>query len=155
MDEVEIISQESIPAPTLPGLTDKQSKFVEAYKLLNNGPKAAISAGYSAKSAHVEANRLLKHSGILLHLDSWRKSVQKKFSKDDFVDFALKDYHETPLTEPNRPRFLHLAGQGAGIIGNNDSRPNQTLNITLNKMELNAMALPAKWDALRKMLEAE
>lgn len=44
------------------GLTEKQSRFVDAY-VANGGrlKAAAIEAGYAERSAHVEANRLMKN----------------------------------------------------------------------------------------------
>jgi len=47
-------------------LTDKQSKFVD--NLLASGgnrTQSAIDAGYSTKSAHVEASRLCRNSNVL------------------------------------------------------------------------------------------
>jgi len=111
-------------------ITAKQQKFIDRYKETNNGIESAISAGYSAKHAAIEANRLLKHPLILLELDKWRKEKKSQISKDDFVDMAIGDYKQLELTEANRPRFLDLAGKALGYIGaNQDSRPNQTFNI--------------------------
>jgi phage terminase small subunit len=44
------------------GMTDKQSRFVDEY-VANGGQlkAAAVEAGYAEKSAHVEANRLMKN----------------------------------------------------------------------------------------------
>ena len=56
-------------------LTPKQSAFVDA--LLANGgsrTQSAIDAGYSPKSAHVEASRLIKNERVLQEL--YRRSVQ-------------------------------------------------------------------------------
>ena len=70
------------------------------------------------------------------NIEEFSRNLDKeKFSKDNFVEYALKDYQETPLTESNRPRFLELAGKGAGIIGaDRDSRPNQTLNVQIKAL---------------------
>lgn len=135
-------------------LTKKQERFIEAYKELGDATKACIVAGYAPKSANVEASRMLKRVEIIDALNEWRKERQKEFKREDFIDYALKDYQSLEVTEPNKPRFLHLAGQAAGHIGN-DSRPHQTLNITMNKMELKSLPVGEKWDALRKMLEAD
>ena len=56
-------------------LTDKQSKFID--NLLASGgnrTQSAIDAGYSAKSAHVEASRLCKNSNVLQAL--YDRSIQ-------------------------------------------------------------------------------
>lgn len=151
---------ESIPAKLATlvsrSLTDKQSKFVEAYKQLNNGPQAAISAGYSAKSAHVEANRLLKHPTILLQLDTWRKSKNREISKGDFIDLALGDYRSLENTEPNKPRFLDIAGKALGYTGSQASTGPQTVNnVQINVNEIKIMAPGDKWNAIRGALEGE
>jgi phage terminase small subunit len=57
-------------------LTEKQSRFIDAYLLEPDGTKAAIAAGYSEKSAAVEANRLLKNAKVREALDEARKAIQ-------------------------------------------------------------------------------
>ena len=47
-------------------LTDKQSKFVDNMLASNcSRTQSAIDAGYSKKSAHVEASRLCRNSNVL------------------------------------------------------------------------------------------
>jgi phage terminase small subunit len=48
--------------PVRQGMTAKQSAFIDAY-VANGGQlkAAAVEAGYAEKSAHVEANRLMKN----------------------------------------------------------------------------------------------
>ena len=47
-----------------PDLNARQSRFVEEYLLDLNGKQAAIRAGYSAKTAEVQASRLLSHAKV-------------------------------------------------------------------------------------------
>jgi phage terminase small subunit len=47
-----------------PMLTPKQSRFVEEYVVDLNGKQAAVGAGYSAKSAEVQASRLLRNTAV-------------------------------------------------------------------------------------------
>lgn len=54
-------------------LTPKQRRFVEAYLIDPNGKKAAIAAGYSEKSAAVEANRLLTNAKIVAEIEKAQK----------------------------------------------------------------------------------
>jgi hypothetical protein len=50
-------------------LTDKQSKFVDNMLASNcSRTQSAIDAGYSPKSAHVEASRLCRNSNVLAAL---------------------------------------------------------------------------------------
>lgn len=133
-------------------LTDKQSKFLEAYKTTGKAVESAISAGYSVRSAPVEANRLLKHPTILLDLDNWRKEKQRNLSKSDFVDIAMNSFNSLEITEPNSPRFLDIAGKALGHIGANDKAINTTNNVQIN---IDARQLPSndKWNLLRNALE--
>lgn len=57
-------------------LTDKQSRFVEAYLLEPNGTKAAIAAGYAENSAAITASRLLSHAKVVAALAERRGQVQ-------------------------------------------------------------------------------
>lgn len=50
--------------PNLYGLTLKQSLFVSEYMKDQNGLQAAIRAGYTPKSAHAQACRLLKDAKV-------------------------------------------------------------------------------------------
>jgi phage terminase small subunit len=51
-------------------LTPKQSRFVEEYLVDLNGKQAAIRAGYSAKTAEVQASRLLRIAKIRVALSA-------------------------------------------------------------------------------------
>jgi phage terminase small subunit len=45
-------------------LTPKQARFVEEYIVDLNGKRAAIRAGYSPKTAEVQASRLLRYAQV-------------------------------------------------------------------------------------------
>lgn len=135
------------------GLTSKQAKFVEAYKKLNNSHQAAISAGYSAKSAQIEGCRLLKNPTILQEIAIWKKSRQELLPKEDFIDLALNDYRALEVTEANKPRFLDIAGKALGYIGaNNDQKNAQTINNTQININIDTNQV-SLWDSARKLLE--
>lgn len=134
--------------------TNKQKRFIEAYKEHGDATKACITAGYAIKSANVEGNRMLKNPKILAELDAWRKEKQKEvgLSKDTFVDLALNDYRSLEKTEPNAPRFLQLAGQALNIIGSGSNQPVQS---TTNNVQINVSGKvdqSALWQATRKLL---
>jgi len=62
-------------------LTDKQEAFALAYAANGgNGTQAAVAAGYSEKSAHVEQNRLLKLTHVQQRI--------KDHCSDQFVHHA-------------------------------------------------------------------
>jgi len=56
----------------LMSLSDQQRRFVEAYLVDPNGAKAAIAAGYSAKTAAVQASRLLRSPAVAAALAAAR-----------------------------------------------------------------------------------
>lgn len=51
-------------------LTPKQQRFVEEYMVDLNATQAAIRAGYSAKTAHVQGPRLLGNVGVAAAIQS-------------------------------------------------------------------------------------
>ncbi len=133
-------------------LTLKQQRFIEAYKKLGDANKAAISAGYAVKSVAVEANRLLKNPKILESIKSIRSARQAMITKDDFVELALADYKQLELTEPNKPRFLDLAGKALGYTGNNIDARSVTNNTQVNISISGQEKQPELWDIARKLL---
>jgi len=136
-----------------PGLTKRQSKFVDCYILLGDKVKAAIAAGYSVKSAPNEGCRLIKHATILQYIADWRKTKKREISKPDFVDMALSDYESLEKTEPNAPRFLDIAGKALGYTTSTTLSGAITNNTQINIGEIKIMPSNDKWDALRSMLE--
>jgi len=133
------------------GLTAKQLKFIASYQIEPDATKAAINAGYVAKSAHVEGNRLLKNPKIKAELDAWRLQKAKDLSKDDFITKSMECFNELDVKEPNKPRFLDLAGKALGYIGANQEQKNQTLNLT--QININGSETPEQlWELTRKLL---
>lgn len=139
-----------IPDSTL-HLTIKQQRFIEAYKQHGDATKAAISAGYALKSANVEGSRLLKSAKILAELKQWKYRKASEITRDDFVDMALNDYKQLDVTEPNKPRFLDIAGKTLGYIGSNNDKPSQTINNT--QININGTEIQTElWEMTRKAL---
>jgi phage terminase small subunit len=61
---VDALMSKALVDPSIP-LTAKQLRFVEAFLAdPSNATAAAITAGYSAKSAHVSASRLIRHPQV-------------------------------------------------------------------------------------------
>lgn len=59
-------------------LDAKQIRFCEEYCVDFNGTRAAISAGYSKRSAHDTANRLLKKTEIQEHIGEIKHETEKR-----------------------------------------------------------------------------
>lgn len=96
-------------------LTAKQRAFVREYLIDLNGTQAALRAGYSAKSAHVEAARLLKNAKVDAAISSAMKlraerteitadRVLKELAKIGFADIrrAVK-WQSSLITEEDNP----------------------------------------------------
>src|SRR5215469_1569992 len=59
-------------------LTPKQSRFVEEYLVDLNGKQAAIRAGYSPKTAEVQASRLLRYAQVQAALKAAMEARSKR-----------------------------------------------------------------------------
>lgn len=59
-------------------LTPRQLAFIDSYLETSDGTKAAKSAGYSDKTAHVQASQLLRHPSIAAEIARRRAPIQKK-----------------------------------------------------------------------------
>jgi phage terminase small subunit len=58
-------------------LTEREKRFILAYVKEPNGTKAAIAAGYSPKTAKVQASRLLTRPNVKAELEKWRMKVEE------------------------------------------------------------------------------
>jgi hypothetical protein len=68
----------------------KQSRFVEEYIVDLNGKRAAIRAGYSARSAEVQASRMLRDAKVKKAVESSMKARSKR--TDDAEDVGSLNY---------------------------------------------------------------
>ena len=118
-------------------INEMESQFIAGIKAGLSPTESAKNAGYSIKSASQIGSQLMKKPKIINALQLWKDSKREAISKEDYVDMALNDYKSLELTEANKPRFLDIAGKALGYIGagQQDNRPNQTLNITLTGTE--------------------
>ncbi len=73
-------------------LTPKQARFVEEYLVDLNATAAAIRAGYSAKSAHVEGSRLLTNAKVAAAISA-AKRERSEVTKVD-AEYVLKRLHQ-------------------------------------------------------------
>lgn len=59
-------------------LSPRQLAFIDSYLETSDGTKAAKSAGYSDKTAHVQASQLLRHPSIAAEIARRRRPIEKK-----------------------------------------------------------------------------
>lgn len=68
-------------------LNRRQQKFCQQYVKLGNATKAAIKAGYSEKTAKVQASRLLTNANVKAYVDKLKKEAieRNKIELDEVV----------------------------------------------------------------------
>lgn len=77
----------------MPTLTKKQLLFVKEYAVDQNGTRAAKAAGYSAKTADVQASRLLANVKVRAIID---RANEKRCEKLDInADYVLQTIRDT------------------------------------------------------------
>lgn len=59
-------------------MTDRQRKFADEYIISCNATQAAISAGYSEKYAHTNANKLLQNTTVKQYIDEQLNKISNK-----------------------------------------------------------------------------
>jgi hypothetical protein len=136
-------------------LTVRQERFIKAYKANGDGTKSAIESGYSLHTAPQIASQLLKNPRIRARLESWAKKKEEQLSKTDFVSLAINDYQSLDVTEPNKPRFLDIAGKALGYLG---AQTPQTVNNNLSLTQVNVTGNESAaelWAMTRKLMESQ
>lgn len=96
--EGEIVKRPKVAHKPISKLPLKQRKFVKYYKETGNGTKSAKLAGYSEKSAAVQASRLLRNENVLAILnDSVEEAegVIKSLMRSDDEKVRLAAARET------------------------------------------------------------
>ncbi len=73
-------------------LTARQERFVDEYLVDLNATQAAIRAGYSAKSAHVEGSRLLTNAKVAAAISA-AKRERSEATKID-AEYVLRKLHQ-------------------------------------------------------------
>lgn len=73
-------------------LTPKQARFIEEYLVDLNAKQAAIRAGYSVKSAHVEGSRLLINAKVAAAITA-AKQERSSATKID-ANYVLRKLHQ-------------------------------------------------------------
>lgn len=132
-------------------LTTKQAKFVSSYILTGNAVESAKLAGFSEKNLAPQASRLLRNPKIVAELDLWKAKKANELTKEDFVDLALGDYRALDLREPNKPRFLDIAGKALGYLG--VVKAEQQTNNTQININVESMTVNDRWEYIRKALD--
>ena len=99
-------------------LNPRQQRFVDQYLKDLNGTQAAIRAGYSQRSAHVQAARLLSHDNVRAAIDAamGSASVAANVTAAQVLEriWHMAEDAETP--PPVRMKGYELAGKHLGMF---------------------------------------
>ncbi len=84
------------------GLTAKQQTFVEEYLIDLNGKQAAIRAGYSPKTAEVQASRLLSNAKVTEYVQELQgaRSERTEITQDYVLESIYSTVERCKQTEP-------------------------------------------------------
>lgn len=138
-------------------INEREALFIAYYQApgetYQNATQSAIKAGYSAKSAVQIGSQLLHKPKIKTAIDNLIAKKREEITKESYVDMALKDYRALDTNEPNKPRFLDIAGKALGYIGNNQDQKlgGNTLNLTQINIT-GAETQEQLWEITRKLL---
>lgn len=125
-------------------LSPKQSRFIEEYLLDFNATQAAIRAGYSPKTARVQASQNLSKLNIRAKIDEVFKSREKQMLYDShWVIEGLKDIITKSMLKNDLHaaiKALHLLGKHIGMfsarghVDDDISTPVQPVVIEITQM---------------------
>jgi len=133
-------------------LTSRQSKFLASYQLTGNPTESAINAGYSVKTAPQAGSKLIRNPKIVAELDKWKAKKSLEVTKEDFVSKAMNDYESLDLVEPNKPRFLDIAGKALGYLGASEKGNSTTNNVQINIALTGNESQGELWELTRKLI---
>jgi phage terminase small subunit len=112
-------------------LTPKQAAFVREYLVDHNGTQAAIRAGYSAKTAASQAERLLRNVDIRAAVDAAQTKIAEKTETDaEWVRRRLKeeadDFSEFS-SHSARIKAIELVGKINGVFEKDNEQQKPTV----------------------------
>jgi phage terminase small subunit len=95
-------------------LNEREKRFVAAFIKEPNGTRAAISAGYSARTATAQASRLLTRGNVKTGIEKWRAEVTERTKIDaEYVLSRAVELHDAAI----RKGDYHAAARALEIIG--------------------------------------
>ena len=103
-------------------LNEKQSRFVEEYPIDLNATQAAIRAGYSAKTAYSQGQRLLKHVEVsqaisdALSQRSQRTEITQDRVLQELAKIGFADMRKLLRWTGNRPQMNEDVAEESGEV---------------------------------------
>lgn len=93
----------------MPGLTEKQQRFVGEYLIMLNATQAAISAGYSPKTAKQQGSRLLTNVDVQRSIQKGRDAMQKRLEVS--LDAVVAELIRVAFTGMSRFVVINEVGE--------------------------------------------
>ena len=101
-------------------LLPKQERFCHEYVVDVNATQAAIRAGYSPKSAHVQASRLLSKANVAQRVEELKAEGTKRLDvrSEDVIGMLLASYTDAKADRQHGPavRAAELLGKRLGMF---------------------------------------
>lgn len=131
-------------------LTEKQKRFVqELFKNNHNGRQAAIAAGYSEKTAEVQASRLLRNANVL----KYREELIKNFDKSTIasIEEILEYYTRVMRRQEVEHVVVTIKEKITGMVKNPETGKQERRTIEKEKAEI--VEIPTKVSDANKAAE--
>lgn len=131
-------------------LTAQQKLFVqELFKHNHNGKQAAIAAGYSEKTAEVQASRLLRNAKVL----EYREELLKTFDKSSIatIEEILKYLTRVMRREETESVVVVIKEKVTGMVNNPETGKNERR--TIEKETPQVVEIPTKISDANKAAE--
>lgn len=131
-------------------LTEKQKKFVvELFKNNHNAKQAAIAAGYSEKTAEVQASRLLRNVKVI----EYREKLLKDIEKDDIatIEEILKYFTRVMRREEKESVVVTIKEKQSGWAMNKATGKRE--KVTVEKETAQVVEIPTKVSDSNKAAE--
>lgn len=136
--------------PTNQKLTEQQKLFVqELFKNNHNAKQAAIAAGYSEKTAEVQASRLLRNVKVL----EYREELIKEFDKKEIasIEEILKYYTRVMRREEKESIVVTVKEKQSGWATNKETGKRE--KVTVEKETPQIVEIPTKVSDANKAAE--
>lgn len=107
-------------------LDPRHKKFADNYIVTGQMSKSAVKAGYSPKSAHVAANRLIKRADVQQYLREQTSKVAEQ--TEDLQSRVVKELESIAFF--NFGDFIRIEEDGTPVLDLSNATPEQTKAIS-------------------------
>lgn len=131
-------------------LTEQQKKFVqELFKNNHNAKRAAIAAGYSEKTAEVQASRLLRNVKVLEYKEKLSQNLEK--SSIATIEEILEYYTRVMRRQETESVVVTIKERVTGTVTNPDTGKKERR--TVEKETPKVIEIPSKLSDANKAAE--